>query len=82
MLPGTDGCSNACAAIATCRGKARRVSMRSLGWDMKVNIDGIYSVPLDYGVQAVMKIVDEPKYVLRTVDFSPLPGSAPKKKIF
>jgi NAD+ kinase len=56
--------------------------MRSLGWDMKVNIDGIYSVPLDYGVQAVMKIVDEPKYVLRTVDFSPLPGSAPKKKIF
>ncbi|KAE9029677.1 hypothetical protein PF005_g1192 [Phytophthora fragariae] len=64
------------------RGKARRVSMRSLGWDMKVNIDGIYSVPLDYGVQAVMKIVDEPKYVLRTVDFSPLPGSAPKKKIF
>ncbi|KAK1945176.1 NAD kinase 2 [Phytophthora citrophthora] len=64
------------------RGKARRVSMRSLGWDMKVNIDGIYSVPLDYGVQAVMKIVDEPKYVLRTVDFSPLPGSPPKKKIF
>ncbi|KAG6610297.1 uncharacterized protein IUM83_00065 [Phytophthora cinnamomi] len=64
------------------RGKARRVSMRSLGWDMKVNIDGIYSVPLDYGVQAVMKIVDEPKYVLRTVDFSPLPGSAPKKRIF
>ncbi|KAG7398140.1 hypothetical protein PHYBOEH_011549 [Phytophthora boehmeriae] len=64
------------------RGKARRVSMRSLGWDMKVNIDGIYSVPLDYGVQAVMKIVDEPKYVLRTVDFSPLPGAVPKKKIF
>lgn len=52
----------------------RRVSMRSLGWDMKVNLDGIYSVPLDYGVQAVMKIVDEPKYVLRTVDFS-LPDS-------
>lgn len=57
-----------------CRGRVRRVSMRSLGWDMKVNLDGIYSVPLDYGVQAVMKIVDEPKYVLRTVDFSPLPG--------
>ncbi|CAH0475704.1 unnamed protein product [Peronospora belbahrii] len=53
------------------RGKARRVSMRSLGWDMRVNIDGIYSVPLDYGVQAVMKIADEPKYVLRTVNFSP-----------
>ncbi|DBA00020.1 TPA: hypothetical protein N0F65_002023 [Lagenidium giganteum] len=52
------------------RGKARRVSMRSLGWDMKVNLDGIYSVPLDYGVQAVMKICDEPKYTLRTVDFS------------
>ncbi|CAH0485513.1 unnamed protein product [Peronospora farinosa] len=64
------------------RGKARRVSMRSLGWDMKVNIDGIYSVPLDYGVQAVMKITDEPKYVLRTVDFSPSPDSAPLKKIF
>lgn len=44
--------------------------MRSLGWDMKLNLDGIYSVPLDYGVQAVMKICDEPKYVLRTVDFS------------
>lgn len=55
------------------RGKARRVSMRSLGWDMKVNIDGIYSVPLDYGVQAVMKIVDEPKYALHTVDFNPAP---------
>ncbi|CAI5746738.1 unnamed protein product [Peronospora destructor] len=64
------------------RGKARRVSMRSLGWDMKVNIDGIYSVPLDYGVQAVMKITDEPKYVLRTVDFSPSPSSTPIKKIF
>ncbi|CAI5726607.1 unnamed protein product [Hyaloperonospora brassicae] len=64
------------------RGKARRVSMRSLGWDMRVNIDGIYSVPLDYGVQAVMKIDDGPKYVLRTVDFSPLPGSAPKGKIY
>ncbi|KAF1328360.1 hypothetical protein FI667_g7011, partial [Globisporangium splendens] len=58
------------------RGKVRRVSMRSLGWDMKVNLDGIYSVPLDYGVQAVMKIVDEPKYVLRTVDFSSLSGSS------
>ncbi|GLD99411.1 hypothetical protein PINS_up008130 [Pythium insidiosum] len=55
------------------RGRARRVSMRSLGWDMKVNLDGIYSVPLDYGVQAVMKICDDPKYVLRTVDFSPSP---------
>ncbi|TMW56602.1 hypothetical protein Poli38472_006612 [Pythium oligandrum] len=54
------------------RGRARRVSMRSLGWDMKLNLDGIYSVPLDYGVQAVMKIVDEPKYMLRTVEF-PLP---------
>uniref|UniRef100_M4BKV5 Uncharacterized protein n=1 Tax=Hyaloperonospora arabidopsidis (strain Emoy2) TaxID=559515 RepID=M4BKV5_HYAAE len=64
------------------RGKARRVSMRSLGWDMRVNIDGIYSVPLDYGVQAVMKIDDGPKYVLRTVDFSPLPGSAPMRKIY
>ncbi|KAI9914543.1 hypothetical protein PsorP6_008394 [Peronosclerospora sorghi] len=61
------------------RGMARRVSMRSLGWDMKVTIDGIYSVPLDYGVQAVMKIVDEPKYVLRTVDFTPLPDSTLKK---
>ena len=56
--------------------------MRSLGWDMRVNIDGIYSVPLDYGVQAVMKIDDGPKYVLRTVDFSPLPGSAPMRKIY
>lgn len=61
------------------RGKARRVSVRSLGWDMKVFIDGIYSVPLDYGVQAVMKVADEPKYVLRTVDFSSLPSSAPRK---
>ncbi|EQC34352.1 hypothetical protein SDRG_08124 [Saprolegnia diclina VS20] len=52
------------------RGKARRVSMRSLGWDMKVNLDGLYSVPLNYGVQAVMKICTEPQYVLRTVDFS------------
>lgn len=59
------------------RGKARRVSMRSLGWDMKVNLDGIYSVPLDYGVQAVMKICDEPKYMLRTVDFSSNVSPAP-----
>lgn len=42
---------------------------------MKVNLDGIYSVPLDYGVQAVMKICDEPQYVLRTVDFSPFDKS-------
>ncbi|RHY32072.1 hypothetical protein DYB32_002904 [Aphanomyces invadans] len=52
------------------RGKARRVSMRSLGWDMKVNLDGLYSVPLNYGVQAVMKICTEPQYALRTVDFT------------
>ncbi|RHX98370.1 hypothetical protein DYB25_012748, partial [Aphanomyces astaci] len=52
------------------KGKARRVSMRSLGWDMKVNLDGLYSVPLNYGVQAVMKICTEPQYALRTVDFS------------
>lgn len=64
------------------RGKARRVSMRSLGWDMKVFIDGIYSVPLDYGVQAVMKIVDEPKYVLRTVDFSSVPSSKLSKRTY
>ena len=50
--------------------------MRSLGWDMKVNLDGIYSVPLDYGVQAVMKICDEPKYVLRTVQFHDSPSAA------
>lgn len=59
------------------RGRARRVSMRSLGWDMRVNLDGIYSVPLDYGVQAVMKIGDEPKHLLRTVEF--LTNAAEKK---
>ncbi|CAK5179887.1 unnamed protein product [Aphanomyces euteiches] len=61
------------------KGKARRVSMRSLGWDMKVNLDGLYSVPLNYGVQAVMKICTEPQYVLRTVDFSPHDSRHDKK---
>lgn len=55
------------------------MSMRSLGWDMRVTLDGIYSVPLDYGVQAVMKVCDEPKYVLRTVDFSDSYGETSKE---
>lgn len=53
------------------QGLARRISMRSLGWDVRLHLDGIYSTPLEYGVQAVMRIGNEPNYQLRTVEFEP-----------
>lgn len=51
------------------RGMARRISLRSLGWDVRLHLDGIYSIPLEYGVQAVMKIGTNPHYALQTVEF-------------
>ena len=51
------------------RGEARRLSVRSLGWDVHLHLDGIFSIPLEYGVHAVMKIGNESHHKLRTVEF-------------
>lgn len=53
------------------RGRAKRISMKSLGWDVRLSIDGIYHQPLEYGVEVVMKIMDTPECVLQSLEFDP-----------
>ncbi len=41
---GTAGCKNRL-------GRAQRLSIRSLGWDGQLTIDGITMIPFNFGVQ-------------------------------
>jgi hypothetical protein len=37
-------------------GRAQRVSIRSLGWDGQLTIDGITSIPFNFGVQGIVEV--------------------------
>ncbi|KAM3567491.1 hypothetical protein VYU27_010366, partial [Nannochloropsis oceanica] len=59
-------------ALAGCKnrlGRAHRVSLRSLGWDGQLTIDGITCIPFNFGVQGIVEVGSEPGDTLRTMDF-------------
>jgi len=43
------------------------VSIRSLGWDGQLTIDGITSIPFNFGVQGIVTVGNEPGDAVRTV---------------
>jgi len=50
-------------------GRAERISIRSLGWEAKLVMDGLTSIPLNFGVQAVLTACSD-KDQLHTIDFN------------
>ena len=40
-------------------GRAQKVSLRSLGWDGQLTIDGITCIPFNFGVQGIVEVVSK-----------------------
>ena len=51
------------------QGRAKRVSLRSMGWDGQLTIDGITSLPFNFGVQGIVEVGTDKGDTLRTVRF-------------
>lgn len=45
-------------------GRAQRVSIRSLGWDGQLTIDGITSIPFNFGVQGIVEVGLDTSHIL------------------
>mmetsp|Transcript_37427 Transcript_37427/g.47723 ORF Transcript_37427/g.47723 Transcript_37427/m.47723 type:complete len:693 (+) Transcript_37427:164-2242(+) len=50
-------------------GHADRISIRSLGWQASLVIDGLTAIPLNFGVQAVLTTTDD-QHSIHTIDFN------------